>query len=58
LNIITPISPEYKKLLRVNPEITDLKEFFADYVQDILKDQDENKKFVEKKDLEAFEEKL
>jgi GTP1/Obg family GTP-binding protein len=58
LNIITPISPEYKKLLRDNPKITDLKEFFADYVQDILKDQDENKKFVEKKDLEAFEEKL
>jgi GTP1/Obg family GTP-binding protein len=55
LEIITSISPEYKKLLRDNPEITNLKEFFADYIQDILKDKEENKKFVEKKDLELFE---
>jgi GTP1/Obg family GTP-binding protein len=36
LNIITPISPEYQKLLKDNPEISDLKEFFSDYVQTIL----------------------
>jgi hypothetical protein len=53
LDIITPISPEYKKLLRDNPEITDLKEFFADYIQDILIEED--KKFVEKNDLKLFE---
>jgi hypothetical protein len=55
LNIITPISPEYKKLLRDNPKITDLKEFFADYINTILSEKSEdnpNTKFVEKEDFE------
>jgi len=58
LDIITPISPEYKKLLKDNPELSGLKEFFADYISTILSEKSEdnpNKKFVEKQDLESFE---
>ena len=58
MDIITPISPEYKKLLRDNPELLGLKDFFSDYVNTILWekwDKNPNKKFVEKQDFELFE---
>jgi len=54
LNIITPISPEYKKLLRDNPELSDLKEFFTDYIARILEKKEKNNKFLEKQEFENF----
>ena len=54
MNIITPISPEYKKLLRDNPELSDLKEFFTDYIARILEKKEKNNKFLEKQEFENF----
>jgi len=55
MDIITPISPEYKKLLRDSPELSDLKEFFSDYVSTILEKKEENNRFLTKEDFEIFE---
>jgi methionine salvage enolase-phosphatase E1 len=54
LNIVTPISLEYQKLLKDNPEISDLKEFFSGYVQTILSEKSEkdlNKEVLTEEEL-------
>jgi hypothetical protein len=61
LDIVTPTSPEYKKFLENNPEVSkseELREFFSDYVQTILSEkseEDPNKKNVTKKESELLE---
>jgi hypothetical protein len=57
LSIITRTLPEYEKFLKDNLEISDLKEFFSDYIQTILSEKlekDPNKKIVTKEELELI----
>jgi hypothetical protein len=54
LNIVTPTSPEYKKLFKDNPEISGLKEFYCDYVQTTLSEkleEDSSKEVLTEEEL-------